>query len=303
MSISVSGVSRFYGRQQALKNVSFEISRGEVVGFLGPNGAGKSTMMKILTGYLPASEGEAKVCGHSVAGSDLDLKRKIGYLPEHNPLYPDMYVVELLKFTAAIYKIPKASSRIEEIIALTGLQPERHKKIGALSKGYRQRVGLAQALLPDPEVLILDEPTTGFDPNQVSGVRDLIRDLGKSKTIMLSTHIMQEVQAICKRVIIVHQGSIVADDRTENLGVISSHGDLVITAEFEDKQPGIEQFNSIVGVKRAEFQNGSWIIHVARDSDPRGDIFRMAVQNNLVLLRLEQQRQTLESVFQALTRN
>lgn len=303
MSISVSGVSRFYGRQQALKNVSFEISRGEVVGFLGPNGAGKSTMMKILTGYLPASEGEAKVCGHSVAGSDLDLKRKIGYLPEHNPLYPDMYVVELLKFTAAIYKIPKASSRIEEIIALTGLQPERHKKIGALSKGYRQRVGLAQALLPDPEVLILDEPTTGFDPNQVSGVRDLIRDLGKSKTIMLSTHIMQEVQAICKRVIIVHQGSIVADDRTENLGVISSHGDNVITAEFEDKQPRVEQLNSIVGVKMAEFQNGSWIIHVARDSDPRGDIFRMAVQSNLVLLRLEQQRQTLESVFQALTRN
>ncbi|HBX88779.1 MAG TPA: gliding motility-associated ABC transporter ATP-binding subunit GldA, partial [Marinilabiliaceae bacterium] len=209
MSIRVTNVSKYYGRQKALDRVSFSLESGEVVGFLGPNGAGKSTMMKILTSYLSPSEGMVEVCGVDVGSNSSNSRRKVGYLPEHNPLYPEMYISEYLRFVAGIYKIENARQRIEEVIEMTGLGPERHKKVAALSKGYRQRVGLAQALLPDPEVLILDEPTSGLDPNQIGGVRDLISNLGKSKTILLSTHIMQEVKALCERVIIISAGRIV----------------------------------------------------------------------------------------------
>src|SRR6201996_1320615 len=216
MSISVESLTKVYGPQKAVDGISFSAKPG-VLGFLGPNGAGKSTTMKILTGFIPQTAGKASVCGFDVETQPLEVKRSIGYLPESNPLYTDMYVRESLAFIANIHQIPDPEKRIEEIIELTGLTPEKHKKIGQLSKGYRQRVGLAQAILHDPQVLILDEPTSGLDPNQLIGIRQLIRDLGKTKTIILSTHIMQEVEAVCDRVVIINKGKIVADDSLEGL--------------------------------------------------------------------------------------
>jgi ABC-2 type transport system ATP-binding protein len=216
MSISVESLTKVYGPQKAVDGISFTASPG-VLGFLGPNGAGKSTTMKILTGFIPQTSGKATVCGFDVETQPLEVKRNIGYLPESNPLYQDMYVKESLTFIANIHQLPDAERRINDIIEQTGLTPERHKKIGQLSKGYRQRVGLAQAILHDPQVLILDEPTSGLDPNQLIGIRQLIRDLGKTKTIILSTHIMQEVEAVCSQVIIINKGKIVANDTLENL--------------------------------------------------------------------------------------
>lgn len=216
MSISVESLTKVYGQQRAVDGISFSAQPG-VLGFLGPNGAGKSTTMKILTGFIPQTSGKASVCGYDVETQPLEVKRSIGYLPESNPLYQDMYVRESLAFIANIHQVPDAEKRIEEVIELTGLTPEKHKKIGQLSKGYRQRVGLAQAILHDPQVLILDEPTSGLDPNQLIGIRQLIRDLGKTKTIILSTHIMQEVEAVCNRVVIINKGKIVADDTLEDL--------------------------------------------------------------------------------------
>jgi len=211
MSISVSNLSKDYGQQRAVNEISFEASAGKVLGFLGPNGAGKSTTMKILTCFIPQTSGSVKVCGFDINEAAVDVRRNIGYLPEHNPLYLEMYVKEALGFICDIHKIPNKQARVKEIIDLTGLGDEQFKKIGALSKGFRQRVGLAQAILPDPKVLILDEPTSGLDPNQVVGIRRLIRDLGETKTVIISTHIMQEVEAVCDRVIIISKGSIVAD--------------------------------------------------------------------------------------------
>ena len=216
MSISVASLTKVYGKQKAVDNISFSAQTG-VLGFLGPNGAGKSTTMKILTGFIPQTSGKASVCGFDVETQPLEVKRSIGYLPESNPLYTDMYVRESLAFIANIHQIDNPEKRIDEIIELTGLTPEKHKKIGQLSKGYRQRVGLAQAILHDPQVLILDEPTSGLDPNQLIGIRQLIRDLGKTKTIILSTHIMQEVEAVCDRVVIINKGTIVADDTLNGL--------------------------------------------------------------------------------------
>jgi len=216
MSISVESLTKVYGSQKAVDGISFNAAPG-VLGFLGPNGAGKSTTMKILTGYIPQTSGKASVCGFDVETQGVEVKRNIGYLPESNPLYPDMYVRESLQFIANIHKIHQPEKRIDEIIEQTGLTPERHKKIGQLSKGYRQRVGLAQAILHDPQVLILDEPTSGLDPNQLIGIRQLIRDLGKTKTIILSTHIMQEVEAVCSQVIIIDKGKIVANDSLDDL--------------------------------------------------------------------------------------
>ena len=217
MSILVEKVTKFYGKQKALDNISFEIGSGEIVGFLGPNGAGKSTMMKILTTYITPSYGKAEVCGNDVIEKALNVRKEIGYLPEHNPLYLDMYVKEYLSFVAGIYKLKNKKKRVEEIIKMVGLTPEMKKKISALSKGYRQRVGLAQAMIHDPKVLILDEPTSGLDPNQLVEIRALIKNIGKEKTVMLSTHIMQEVEAICDRVIIIDKGEIVADDLVKNI--------------------------------------------------------------------------------------
>ncbi|MFB9842699.1 ATP-binding cassette domain-containing protein [Mucilaginibacter ginsenosidivorans] len=216
MSISVESLTKVYGQQKAVDGISFSAQPG-VLGFLGPNGAGKSTTMKILTGYIPQTSGKASVCGFDVETQALEVKRNIGYLPESNPLYQEMYVRESMAFIANIHDVPDAEKRIDEVIELTGLTPEKHKKIGQLSKGYKQRVGLAQAILHDPQVLILDEPTSGLDPNQLIGIRQLIRDLGKTKTIILSTHIMQEVEAVCNQVVIINKGKIVANDSLDGL--------------------------------------------------------------------------------------
>lgn len=301
MSISVSEVSRFYGAQQALKNVSFNIKSGEVVGFLGPNGAGKSTMMKILTGFLPASSGKVSVCGLDVTDQDISFRHKIGYLPEHNPLYLDMYVSEYLHFIGEVYKIKNIRKRVDEMIESTGLQPERHKKIGALSKGYRQRVGLAQALLPDPEVLILDEPTTGLDPNQISGVRNLIKEVGQSKTVLLSTHIMQEVKAICERVIIIHNGQIVADARPDELENLNLKDEQIVEVEF-DRKIAPELLLSIAGIENINETAKGWRLSSRQGTDLRPELFRLAVTNNLVILEMMQKQQSLEDVFHALTK-
>ena len=300
MSITVSNITKFYGKQAALNEVSFQVGSGQIVGVLGPNGAGKSTMMKILTGFISPSEGEVNICGYDVAQNSIEFRKKIGYLPENTPLYPEMYVEEYLNFIGEVYGIHDKKKRIDEVVALTGLLPERHKKIGFLSKGYRQRVGLAQALLPDPEVLILDEPTTGLDPNQISGVRDLIKDLGKSKTILLSTHIMQEVKAICERTIIIHKGVIVADEHPDNLESLIRGSEMVVEAEF-DPSPQFEQIITVHGVKEAVKEGSKWILTSSLEEDVRPRLFRFAVENGLVLLELKQKQQTLEEVFQSLT--
>ena len=301
MSISVSNVSRFYGQQQALKNVSFNIKSGEVVGFLGPNGAGKSTMMKILTGFLPPSSGEVFVAGENVLQNNVSFRNRIGYLPEHNPLYLDMYISEYLQFIASIYKVGNSRERVAEMIECTGLTPEKHKKIGALSKGYRQRVGLAQALLPNPEVLILDEPTTGLDPNQIAGVRSLIKDLGQSKTILLSTHIMQEVKAICERVIIIHNGLIVADEQPDKLESLNLKGENIIEVEF-NKEFSIDKLMKIQGITNVKNNGETMIITSSSETDVRPLIFRFAVDNGLVILSMTRIHQSLEEVFHVLTK-
>lgn len=215
--IEINNISKLYGEQRALDHVSFQIQKGEIVGLLGPNGAGKSTLMKILTCFIPPTEGTAKVCGHSIFDDTIVVRRQIGYLPEQNPLYTDMYVREFLRFAAGIFRLPNAKERVEEMIQITGLTPESNKKIGALSKGYKQRVGLAQALIHDPQVLILDEPTTGLDPNQLEEIRALIRNVGKDKVVLLSTHIMQEVEAMCSRAVIIDHGRIVSDEDIRSL--------------------------------------------------------------------------------------
>jgi len=300
MSIIVSGISKYYGAQKALDKVSFEIPSGQIVGFLGPNGAGKSTMMKIITGFLSATEGNVNVCGLPVNGNDPEARRKIGYLPENNPLYLDMYVTEYLLFVAEIHKLNNKRKRVEEIIETTGLIPERHKKTGALSKGYRQRVGLAQALLPDPEVLILDEPTSGLDPNQIVEVRNLIVKLGEQKTVLLSTHIMQEVQAICERVIIINKGVLVADESAENLGKGIQRSTTDVFIEF-DKPVAPEKINTITGVVGVASKANGWLVTAKAGKDIRPDLFRFAVENDLFILTLTIERQSLEEVFQSLT--
>ena len=300
MSVSAKNISKIFGTQKVLDDVSFTINSGEIVGFLGPNGAGKSTMMKIITGYLPATSGVTEVCGLPVDEQSLELRRKIGYLPEHNPLYLDMYVREYLDMVGGIYKLTTLKQKTEDIIDRTGLTAEAHKKIGALSKGYRQRVGLAQALIHEPEVLILDEPTTGLDPNQIVEVRNLITEIGKDKTIMLSTHIMQEVEAICERVIIVNNGKIVADEKAEGITSLKPEADILITVEF-DKTFEIQQLKSIKGVKSIEPTGNKFIINVQSDIDIRPGIFKFAVENKLVLLEMSQKERGLESVFHELT--
>ena len=301
MSIKVSGITKIYGEQKALDNVSFEIQSGQVAGFLGPNGAGKSTMMKIITCFIPQTSGSASVCGFDVTEESIEVRKKVGYLPEHNPLYPEMYVKEYLDFVAGIYKIENRKKRIEEMVEVTGLQVERNKKIGALSKGYRQRVGLAQAMIHNPEVLILDEPTSGLDPNQLVEIRELIRNIGMQKTVMLSTHIMQEVEAICDRVIIVNKGKIVADDITEVIQQRSGSENIVI-AEF-DKDVERIKISSIPGVKRVMLVKGNtWKIYSSSSEDLRPSIFNFAIENKLMVLSLQREEHTLEEVFQQLTR-
>lgn len=300
MSISVNGISKIYGKQKALNNVSFEVSANEIVGFLGPNGAGKSTMMKILTCYIPPTSGTASVCGHDIASSSIEVRRNIGYLPEHNPLYLDMYVKEFLEFVAGIHKVKNIKERVKAMIDMTGLQLEQKKKIGALSKGYRQRVGLAQAMIHDPKVLIMDEPTTGLDPNQLEEIRTLIRSLGKEKTVMLSTHIMQEVEAVCDRVIIINQGEIVANDETKKLQTSSSRQ--IITVEF-DTTVSSEILKSIPGVESVKNVSGNtWQLISSSTADMRKQVFDLAVKNNLSVLTLNKEEQKIEDIFKELTK-
>ncbi len=300
MSISIKNITKVYGQQKALNNVSFEISEGEIVGFLGPNGAGKSTMMKIITGYLPQSNGEIKVMGLEMAEDSLELKQQIGYLPEHNPLYLEMYVWEFLEFAANLTGVKNRKERITEVIKLVGLGKEQNKLIESLSKGYRQRVGLAHAILHDPKVLILDEPTTGLDPNQIVDIRNLIREIGKDKTVMLSTHIMQEVEAICSRVIIINEGNIVADKPIENISQVSeSHK--VVKVQF-DKSIDLGKFSAIQDViSVTEVGAFTYEFKTASDKEVRTHIFGLAVELGLVVLELALVEKQLEQVFHDLT--
>ncbi|MCF6141667.1 gliding motility-associated ABC transporter ATP-binding subunit GldA [Flavobacterium sp. K77] len=298
MSIAVNNISKSYGAQKALDNISFSINKGEIVGFLGPNGAGKSTLMKILTTYITADEGTATVNGQDVNTNPKAVQLSIGYLPEHNPLYLDLYVREYLAFNADVYKVAK--SRIEEVIQLTGLSTESHKKIGQLSKGYRQRVGLANALLHNPDVLILDEPTTGLDPNQLMEIRNVIKNVGKDKTVFLSTHIMQEVEAICDRVIIINNGKIVTDKKLDNL--ISEDKEQVIEVEFdfqieEQLISKIENLVSYVNV-----HDMMWELTFKSDKDMRSVVFDFAQNNGLKTLQLNQKNKNLEAVFREITK-
>lgn len=300
MSIQVNGLTKRYGSQTAIDQLSFEVSKGEIVGFLGPNGAGKSTTMKIITGYLPADEGEAKVCGLSVTGEPLASKAKIGYLPESNPLYYDLYVREYLGFIGDLHRIENRRERIEEVIALTGLTPESHKKTGQLSKGYKQRVGLAAALVHDPEVLILDEPTTGLDPNQILEIREVIRQLGKNKTVLFSSHILQEVEAICDRVIIINRGRLVANDSLQKIRNAQS-GYAVISVSFREvlEPAWLERLTSVRSVNKTD--SHSWTIETSDPDALQKQILELALQQNLNIVSLQSGGQRLEDVFRQLT--
>lgn len=302
MSIIVKNLTKKYGEQFAVNDISFEVPSGKVYGFLGPNGAGKSTTMKILTCFIPQSSGEAIVCGKNVETDSIEVRKQIGYLPEHNPLYKDMYVKEYLDFVANILHVPNPKSAIQTMIEKTGLGVEQHKKIGQLSKGYRQRVGLAQALLHDPKVLILDEPTSGLDPNQLTEIRNLIIELGKEKTVLLSTHIMQEVQAMCDNIIIINKGIIVANDTTENLRKGTGR-EVIITVEFKEAVDG-RLLNQIQGVKKVEKLNDrSWKLTSSdKKVDLRAELFEFAVANKWTILELQKEERDLEDVFKELTK-
>jgi len=298
MSIEVKNISKSYDTQKALDNLSFSIKKGEIVGFLGPNGAGKSTLMKILTTYLAADEGTALVNEQDVNSNPKAVQLSIGYLPEHNPLYLDLYVREYLAFNADVYKVAK--SRIEEVIQLTGLSTESHKKIAELSKGFRQRVGLANALLHNPDVLILDEPTTGLDPNQLLEIRNLIKNAGKDKTVFLSTHIMQEVEAICDRVIIINNGKIVADKKLDHL--ISEEKEQIIEVEFDYKieEQAIAKIENLISYKNTH--DMTWELVFKTDKDMRSVVFDFATANGLKTLQLNQKNKNLEAIFREITK-
>ncbi len=299
MSIIVKNLTKIYGTQRAIDNISFEVKKGEIAGFIGPNGAGKSTTMKIITGYIPPTYGKAFVNNMDIFKHSLEIRRQIGYLPENNPLYTDMYVKEFLNFVAGIYKIKNRKQRIAEIIELTGLEREQNKKIGQLSKGYKQRVGLAQALIHNPSVLILDEPTSGLDPNQIIEIRNLIKRLGSEKTVLLSTHIMQEVEAICDRIIIINKGKIVANEKSENINK-TTEDNFVFLIEFDskiDKAQLMEispQITNIKAIRETKFI-------IVSNQDIRKQIFEFAVKNKTAVLSLQKQEKSLEEIFRELT--
>lgn len=299
MSIEVKNLFKYYGEQAAVRDVSFNVKKGEIVAFIGPNGAGKSTTMKIMTGYIPASSGEVFISGMKVDVDNLKTRQIIGYLPEHNPLYTDMYVREYLEFVGRIYKVKNLKDRVSEMIQTVGLEVEQNKKIGALSKGYRQRVGLAQAIIHDPEVLILDEPTTGLDPNQLVEIRDLIKRIGKQKTVMLSTHIMQEVEAICDRIVIISKGQIVADDKAGNLQKEDAHQTVYV--EF-DKKLSKSQLTKIPHVRKIEQVKEGWLLETIDEVDLRLEIAQYAQKENWLVLTLKIEQKTLEEVFKELTK-
>lgn len=302
MSILVQGVTKFFGEQKALDNISFEVKTGEIVGFLGPNGAGKSTMMRIITGFIPASSGSVFVKGNEISSDDPRHRKTIGYLPENNPLYPEMYVREYLSFVSSLYKITGSpGKRIDRIIELTGLTPEQKKKIGSLSKGFRQRVGIAQALIHNPDVLILDEATSGLDPNQIIEIRNLIKEAGRQKTVMFSTHIMQEAEAVCDRIIIINKGRIMADELKKNIHSVIKSDRQIIRAGF-DRPTSEKELLAIPGIIRAEpAGSDTWIIEAEGEEDIRHAIFTFAVNNKLTVLSLQKEESNLEEIFRHLT--
>jgi ABC-2 type transport system ATP-binding protein len=302
MSIQVTQLSKTYGEQKAVDNISFSLNKGEIVGFLGPNGAGKSTTMKMITGYLPPSGGHALVSGFDVTKDPLEVRKRVGYLPESNPLYYDMYVKEFLSFVANVHQLGNtAAERIRSVITLTGLEPESKKKIGALSKGYKQRVGLAQALLHDPEVLILDEPTSGLDPNQLADIRQVIKNLGNNKTVILSTHIMQEVEAMCSRVIIINKGHIIADDTLQNLQQQKGgQGYIQVTFGEPVSAADLEQLPQVTRVVPGD--GNSWQLFTANVDEVRKNLLQFALINNRNILSLQSNSQSLEAIFRQLTK-
>lgn len=301
MSIAVQHLTKNYGDQWALNDISFDIPKGAIVGFLGPNGAGKSTTMKILTGYIPQTSGIAKIAGFDTTNSPLDVKKRLGYLPETNPLYKDMYVKEYLHYVATIYQMPLPHAKVGEMIAMTGLTKEQDKKIHQLSKGYKQRVGIAQAIIHNPEVLILDEPTSGLDPNQLDEIRKLILKIGKEKTVLLSTHIMQEVEAMCERVIIINKGEIVADNTTSNMRKMSNK-ESILTIEFsenieEEILKTMKNISKVIKIKDKTYR-----VHLINGQlDVRQDIFQLAVQRGWSILGMQLDEKDLEGVFKELT--
>jgi ABC-2 type transport system ATP-binding protein len=301
MSVVVKNLTKIYNQQKAVNDVSFSVEKGEILGFLGPNGAGKSTTMKIATTFLPPTSGQIFINGIDVIKDPLSVRKIIGYLPEHNPLYLDMYVREYLEFIASLHNIVGSDRRnkIREIIALTGLEAEINKKITQLSKGFRQRVGLAQAMIHNPEILILDEPTSGLDPNQIIEIRELIKNFSKQKTVIFSTHILQEVHAMCDRVVIINRGKIVADDKVKNLSKKSRQQHLII-AEFKTL-PEVELLMKIQGINKIETLENKVKIFVDPDIDIRADIFKLASENNLTLIGLNKEDTSLENIFQQLT--
>lgn len=301
MSIKVQGLTKVYGTQLAVDHISFELKQGEIVGFLGPNGAGKSTTMKMITGYLPPTDGTASVSGFDIQKDPMEVRKRVGYLPEANPLYYDMYVREYLEFSAGIHGIGKdKKERIEEMIAQTGLTKEAHKKIGALSKGYKQRVGLAQAMLHNPEVLILDEPTSGLDPNQIVEIRELITRIGKEKTVLLSTHIMQEVQAMCSRVIIISNGKIVADDSIDRLQSSSKKGALIVSFDGDVIVSGLRALKNVSSME--DMGNKRWKLYTEKPDELRKEIMKWALEYDMNISSMQAESQSLEDVFRTLTR-
>jgi ABC-2 type transport system ATP-binding protein len=300
MTVKVEQVSKLYGTQKALDQVSFELNKGEIVGFLGPNGAGKSTMMKIITAYIPADKGKVTVLGKDVNEHSLFIKEKIGYLAEQNPLYYEMYIREYLQFVAGVYRLKDKKSRVQQVIEQVGLEAESHKKIGQLSKGYKQRVGIAQAIIHDPEILILDEPTTGLDPNQLAEIRQLIKQLGKNKTVMLSTHIMQEVEAICDRIIIIHQGKIVANEKAADLS--SKMGkNQILEVEF-DQVIDERSLQQLEGIRRLrQLSVNHYQIETSDEAEAKKQILNWAVKKEVSINNFSRKKGRLEDIFKSLT--
>lgn len=301
MSLSIQSLTKTFGEQKAVDDLSFEVGGGTIMGFLGPNGAGKSTTMKMVSCYLSPTSGTAKVCGHDILENPLEVRKHIGYLPENNPLYFDMYVKEYLSFVAGIHGLDNKSNRVKDLIEMTGLGKEQHKLIGALSKGYKQRVGLAQAMIHNPDVLILDEPTSGLDMNQLVDIRSLIKELGKEKTVILSTHIMQEVQALCDRVIIINNGALVADDPIENLQD-RIKGEDKITINLTDNNVNLTPLKQLSGINSVTESNEGIIIRSDSDLDIRPEIFKVAVDKGWVIIEMKKEDISVEHIFQKLTK-
>jgi ABC-2 type transport system ATP-binding protein len=301
MAIVISNITKKFEKQKALDSVNFSVEKGELLGFLGPNGAGKSTLMKIITGFLPADSGEVRIDNQKITIDNTEIRKNIGYLPENNPLYTDLFVKEYLELTAGFYKLKNKKQRVAEMVELTGLGDEQHKKIGALSKGYRQRVGLAQALIHDPGILILDEATTGLDPNQLEEIRGLIRTISREKTVILSSHIMQEVEAVCNRVLIINKGKIVADGGISEIKSGEMQNSQQVIAGFAEPVAS-EQLLAVKEIKSAVQDGKDWLIESDGTTDIRPLIFRFAVENHLTLLTLQEKQQNLESIFHQLTR-